>query len=83
MGLIAAALEAEGIRTVCLSNMEAIMEQVAPPRWLALPFPLGFPLGEPGRSDLQRRILRRALKVLEAPGPGPVREEWDPKRETE
>lgn len=77
MGLIAAALEAEGIRTVCLSNMEDIMEKVAPPRWLALPYPLGFPLGRPEDTSLQRRILLRSFQMLEAPGPGPVRHEME------
>jgi len=75
-------MESEGIRTVCLSNMEAIMEQVGPPRRLSLPFPLGFPLGEPGNPELQRRILVRALQLLEAEGPEPVREEYDPGQES-
>jgi hypothetical protein len=75
VGLIAAALEEKGIRTVCLSNLEAITGKVRPPRWLDLPFPLGFPLGEPGRPDLQTRIIRQAFQLLEEDGPGPVRQE--------
>lgn len=75
MGLIAAALEEKGIRTVCLSTMEAITGKVGPPRWLDLPYPLGFPLGEPGRPELQTRIIQRAFQLLDAEGPGPVREE--------
>ena len=82
MGLIAAALEEEGIRTVCLSTMEAIMEQVAPPRWLALPYPMGFPLGRPHEADLQRRIIQRAFQLLEREGPGPVMQEYDPERDS-
>ncbi len=78
MGLIAGVLEKHGIRTVCLSTMEEIMEKVAPPRWLALPFPMGFPLGEPGNSGLQKRVIHRALELLEDPGPGPVRATFDP-----
>ena len=78
MGLIAGTLEEGGIRTVCLSTFEPIMEQVRPPRWLSLPFPLGFPLGRPNEEELQRRILRRAFRLLEAEGPGPVREMYDP-----
>lgn len=81
MGLIAAALEEKGIRTVCLSNMEAIMEKVAPPRWLALPYPLGFPLGRPHDADLQRRIIQRAFHLLEKEGPGPVRQRYDPEKD--
>ena len=78
MGLIAAALEERGIRTVCLSTFEPIMSQVRPPRWLDLPYPLGFPLGLPNQGELQTRILRRAFRLLEEPGPGPVRREYDP-----
>ena len=78
MGLIAAALEKEGIRTVCLSSMEEIMEKVVPPRWLALPFPLGYPLGRPKDAELQRRIILRAFGLLEEDGPGPVRRSFDP-----
>ena len=75
MGLIAGALEETGIRTVCLSTMEAIIQKVGPPRWLDLPYPLGFPLGEPDRPEIQTRIIRRAFRLLEAEGPGPVRQE--------
>jgi hypothetical protein len=81
VGLIAAALEERGIRTVCLSTFEPIMDQVRPPRWLALPYPLGFPLGPPHRPELQARILREAFRLLEEPGPGPVRREYDPERD--
>lgn len=80
MGLIAGVLEAEGIRTVCLSTFEPIMEKVAPPRWLGVPHPLGFPLGEPGDPELQRRILLQALDLLEEEEPGPVRRDFDPKK---
>ncbi len=78
MGLIAAAIEEKGIRTVCLSTFEPIMKQVRPPRWLTVPHPLGFPLGPPRRSETQTRILRRAFQLLKEPGPGPVHREWDP-----
>jgi len=81
VGLIAAALEEKGIRTVCLSTMEAIMGKVRPPRWLDLPYPLGFPLGRPQEPDLHLRILRRAFRLLDEAGPGPVRVEYDPERE--
>ena len=80
MGLIAAALEEKGIRTVCLSTMEAIMGKVRPPRWLDLPYPLGFPLARPGEPELQRRIIRRAFRLLGEEGPGPVRVEYDPEK---
>jgi hypothetical protein len=78
VGLIAAALEDKGIRTVCLSTFEPIMAQVRPPRWLDLPYPLGFPLGRPLEPALHARILQRALVLLEEPGPAPVRREYHP-----
>ena len=81
MGLIAGVLEEKGIRTVCLSNMEEIMGKVAPPRWLSLPFPLGYPLGRPNEPDLQRQILRQALRLLEDKGPGPLRVQFNPETE--
>lgn len=73
MGLIAAALERRGIVTVVFSCLEPVTERVRAPRWLALPFPLGHPLGTPGDPDLQRALLREALDLATAPGPPPVR----------
>jgi hypothetical protein len=81
VGLIAGALEEKGIRTICLSTFEPIMTQVRPPRWLDLPYPLGFPLGPPNQPDIQMRILRRAFRLLEESGPGPVRREYAPDTE--
>jgi hypothetical protein len=81
VGLIAAALEEKGMRTVCLSTMEAIMGKVRPPRWLDIPFPLGFPLGLPHQAKVQTGILRRALHLLSEDGPGPLRSEYDPDEE--
>jgi hypothetical protein len=78
VGLIAGVLEEEGVQTVCLSTFDAIMKKVRPPRWLEVPYPLGFPLGDASDPPLQKRILRRALGLLEAEGPGPVMEELDP-----
>lgn len=75
MGLIAGKMEERGIATVVLSCLEEVSEKVGPPRRLSLPFPLGYPLGEPERPDLQREILLRALALVEGPGPPPVAEE--------
>lgn len=73
MGLIAAELERRGVVTVVLSCLEPVTEKVRPPRWLALPFPLGHPLGAPGDLDQQRALLREALDLAAAPGSPPVR----------
>ena len=38
--------------------------KVRPPRALAVPWPLGFPLGAPGDAALQRKVLRAMLALL-------------------
>lgn len=40
-----------------------ITEKVRPPRSLAVPYPLGFPLGGPDAPDLQRAILQALLAL--------------------
>jgi hypothetical protein len=81
VGLIAGVLEERGIPTVCLSTFDAIMSQVVPPRWLTVPYPLGFPLGRANQPELQTKILRQALRLFDAGGPGPVRRDYDPDEE--
>ena len=44
---------------------------MGPPRSLWVPFILGRPFGVPGDAEFQRRVLRAALRLLEAPV-GPV-----------
>lgn len=63
VGLVAAALEAIGIVTVSLTMMPAVTRKVQPPRALAVPFPLGYPLGRPGDAALQRHVLRAMLRL--------------------
>lgn len=74
VSLIAAELEKRGIATVCVILLREIAERVRPPRALSVPFPLGYPLGpDPGT---QRRVIEKALALLERPGPGPVLETY-------
>ena len=40
-----------------------ITAKVGVPRALAVPWPLGFPLGEPDDPDLQRAVLRQLLAL--------------------
>jgi len=42
-----------------------ITEKIRPPRALAVPFPLGFPLGEANNRELQTAVLRQVLALLE------------------
>jgi hypothetical protein len=72
VGLIQAAFENAGIATVSISLFRFVTERVRPPRTLCVPFPLGRPLGEPNNPDLQRTVLRAALRLLNSPDPLPV-----------
>jgi len=64
VGLIASVIEKAGIPTVCLSLLREVAEKVRPPRALFVPFQHGYPLGEPGRPDLQHAIIGHALDLL-------------------
>ena len=64
VGLIQAALEREGIATVSISLLREVTETLRLPRALFVPYPLGYPLGEPQNAALQRSIIASALALL-------------------
>ena len=64
VGLIQRELEYAGITTVSISLLREITEKIRPPRALFVPFPLGYPLGEPNNSALQTRIIQAAFALL-------------------
>ena len=64
-------LEDEGVPTVVVALLKEQAEKARPPRALWVPFPLGRPFGAPDNAEQQRRVLRRALALLEAPS-GPL-----------
>ena len=64
VGLIQRAIEYVGITTVSISLLREITEKIQPPRALFVPFPLGYPLGEPNNPELQKRIMRAAFALL-------------------
>jgi hypothetical protein len=64
VGLIQRAIEYAGITTVSISLLREITEKLRPPRALFVPFPFGYPLGEPNNPDLQVRIMRAAFSLL-------------------
>ena len=68
--------EDEGVPTVVVALVREQAEKVRPPRALWVPFPLGRPFGAPDDVDQQRRVLSRALALLEAPS-GPVLVDFD------
>jgi hypothetical protein len=76
VGLIASVIEKVNIPTVCLSLLREVTEKVKPPRSLFVPFPLGYPLGEPGQPEIQHKVLRAALHLLALSDPLPVLEDY-------
>ncbi len=52
--------------------LREVAEKVRPPRALAVPFPHGFPLGAASDAEVQRKVVRAALALVERDGPGPV-----------
>jgi len=64
VGLIQREIEYAGITTVSISLLREITEKIRPPRALFVPFPLGYPLGEPNNSALQTRIVQAAFALL-------------------
>jgi len=65
VGLIQRAIENAGMTTVSISLLREITEKTRPPRALFVPFPLGYPLGEPNNPDLQKRIMQAAFALLD------------------
>jgi hypothetical protein len=77
VGLAAGAIETGGITTVTLALLKSIAKAVHPPRTLWVPYPHGYPLGQPNDPELQRRIMTAALKLAEeSSGPPPILESW-------
>ncbi|MFQ5400075.1 MAG: hypothetical protein ACE5E7_10805 [Anaerolineae bacterium] len=63
--VLARTLEAAGLATILVTMMPYWAEKVGVPRTLAVEFPFGHTLGQPGNNDQQMRVLRQALTVLE------------------
>jgi hypothetical protein len=71
VGALAHYLEEEGVPTTQISLIREHTETIRPPRALWVPFELGRPLGVPEDPELQRRVLKAALDLLEV-SEGPV-----------
>ncbi len=65
MGLIQREIEKEGIASIGISIVRKFTEEVRPPRSVFLKWPMGHPLGEPGKIEQQMIVLRAAFKALE------------------
>jgi hypothetical protein len=77
VGLIASVIEKVGIPTVGLSLLRAVTEKVKPPRTLVVPFPFGYPLGQPNQPALQHAIIHAGLGLLESPEQLPIVHEFE------
>lgn len=65
MPVLARTFEAAGFSTVMVTNMPFWAEKVGVPRALAVEFPFGHILGQPGNRAQQMRVIHQALAVLE------------------
>jgi D-proline reductase (dithiol) PrdB len=64
VGLVARAIEAEGIPTVIAMMYRQVADALRPPRVAYARFPFGQPLGEPGNADQQRVVIEDSLRLL-------------------
>ena len=72
--MLARELEAAGFSTILVTMMSYWAEKVGVPRTLAVEFPFGQTLGQPGDVDQQMRVIEQALSVLEtAVSPNTIR----------
>ena len=65
VGLAQEGIEERGIPTASITMLAEITKKIRPPRALAVPYPLGFPLGEANNPELQIAVLRQLLALLE------------------
>ena len=65
VSLVARHLEANGIPTVIIGSALDVVEHCGVARFYFTDFPLGNPCGHPWASDMQREIVRSALKLFE------------------
>jgi len=65
VGLAQQVIEERGIPTASITLLEGVTRKIRPPRALSVPYPLGFPLGEPDNAELQTSILRALLALVD------------------
>ncbi|MEO3827758.1 hypothetical protein [Actinomadura sp. B10D3] len=79
--VLARAIERLGLPTISATTLLKPALAMKPPRATFLDFPLGCPMGRPGRTDQQRDILRTVLEAaVEAPADSEPRRlpfQWD------
>ena len=65
VGLAQATVEERGIPTASITMLAGVTAQIRPPRALSVPYPLGFPLGEPNNAELQTEVILQTLALLD------------------
>ena len=60
--------EDEGLSTVVVALVREHVVKMSPPRALWVPFELGRPFATPNNVELQQRVLKAALSLLDEPG---------------
>jgi len=68
VSLVARALEAQGIPTLCMASALDIIAAGRPPRTVFLDYPLGHTAGKPFDRADQQRVLRATLAAFEQMG---------------
>ena len=64
MPVLARWIEAAGIPTVVVTTMPSVADERRAPRIVGVEFPFGHPFGMAHDSDMQRRVVELALRVL-------------------
>ena len=64
VGLAQETVERRGIPTASITLLAKVTAIIRPPRALAVPYPLGFPLGAANDPDMQTQVLRQLLALL-------------------
>jgi hypothetical protein len=78
VGLIQGFIEEAGIPTVGISLLKEVSLRVAPTRTLWVPFPMGFPMGEPLSPETQTKVLLAALDLLGRASSAPILSDFSP-----
>jgi hypothetical protein len=68
--------EDEGLSTVVVALVREHVVKMSPPRALWVPFEMGRPFATPGDVELQQRVLKAALSLLDEPGAEPLLKDY-------
>ena len=69
-------LEDEGLSTVVVALIREHVVKMSPPRALWVPFEMGRPFATPNDVELQQRVLKAALALLDEPTSEPLLQDF-------